>query len=183
MKKIDTFLLNKFQKIADFIQDWTGLHNFAVTYVLIGIWFIFRSLGIYLDKSILVAVFSAIFLLWMVYNNNFGFKLWKKNPTFSNVFISTLFIPRTVFRYVFIFVLLGLLGNLYKIFFQKPDDVVKLLANIFYKMSACLEFLILYFMSCTPKPPSQSKISKKILVFKSIVSELGSRLSPRPQFG
>ncbi len=182
MEKIDNFFLTKFQKTADFLQDEFGIHVFILNYIVIGLWLFLRifKISLHSDAFEIFAfiVFAPFFLLY----NRESFRVWKSNPNFLNLGLQRLSIVRLISLMFLIVYVPKTLNDFYLMFFVSHGIEIELFAKFCDDLSRCLYFVVFYFMSCSPKPPRQSKFKKRLLRFKENLNRLGSSWSQKPSF-
>lgn len=169
MKKIDKFILGKCQSVSDWVQDFAGITNFfIVKYIISTIlvlnetWYvIFRSvikeegdIFMYVG-SVIVIYFATARLPTLVEKIE---TLVSANPTFKNPLEELVADFRQQQALPIIIFFLTFNGVFY------VSLVFTMNIIIFWTCALCL----IYFLCCTPKPPSKSKLKKAIEKAKSI---------------
>ena len=177
MKAIDSFLLDRvFQPFAHWFQDWTGKNNFSLSRVFIYISYFCHILyvlsSLFLRKpsstgSVIIRVafsFLALFLmLWTIGNTEREVKGSLENALAN---------PRKLsLQWVRIFSVFLDISNLY---IPNNESTLRLLTGILAGINFTLS---IYFVSCTPKPPSTSKFR---LMVKSFVTKFTPQFAFAP---
>ncbi len=158
MKKIDSFLMKKFQSVSDWTQDLAGITNFFIVKYIISsllvaneVWYVTyktlqgNSVFIYFGSIIVMYLTTKLPSLVEKMEN-----MVSSNPTFKN----PMEIAMAEFRYsrvLPIFTFMTIFNTTFWISFEF------FLNNIIFNV--CLMSAI-YFLCCTPKPPSKSKLKK-----------------------
>lgn len=165
MKKIDMFLLNKAQAISDWFQIYFGITNFTIArwcVVLTASNLVYLLIILKIYILALIVLFVCVILFRKI---SLDEKNLLDNPGMANSAAVTDQSSRPVF--VIIVLLLWVIIGISWIF-DKLDN-----SKTFITGSAGLTFatIMMYFMACTPRPLTKSKVRK---LFESI------RLLPKP---
>jgi hypothetical protein len=186
----DLFLLNKFQLMSDFFQDWFGLNNFDIAKYLRIVMIICFMVKI---SFLLLGVFSTLipfeFLYSIVIILSTGKIIReteqsvKNNPVFTNP---------AVIRYVTFRLLLGIITLLSLIFVishfsgvLNPGTKNQQYSNwggLFSNLADIFSFMVVYFSSCTPKPYKPSRARKLMLKAIELIRSLGKTPALRPTY-
>lgn len=175
MKKLDSFLLNRFQRISDFFQIYFGIDNFRLAEISLLIHIIaeifgsnlkFRLTGdttSFLFRSILFSIISVIFviILFITKNRSLG-------SGFKNINALRLSGTRRLFVLLLFFTIVD----------QSVSDYPNIIRfnNIFVFVWL---IMFVYFLSCTPKSPRKSKFKKLMSKLKnSLKTSQGRSISP-----
>jgi hypothetical protein len=169
---IDLFLINKFQKISDWSQDWFGVDCFGIARLfrdlLILICITETILGIIAGVSAISLSFSLFFNFFFVFIVSSSIRYIEKhlreNPAFSNPVAIHLSFTRTIWGLITIMSLTMFCEDIFS----------RRWAHTIYHSNDIVILFILYFASCTPKPHKPSKARKLIEKAKESISRLRS---------
>lgn len=178
MEKIDAFFLKKAQKISDWIQDWFGVSNFFLARIFLLFFFVtalmLRIIEFITSKNDSWWVFITLMELLAVTLFYFIIKLAEEkclsNPTFLNPYQIRLYLLRIMYLIFTIFAIF-LLFSPHDLDSKSEDFVLShmLIDKLaLFRELFCL--LLLFFASCTPKPPQKSKIKKFIESMSQVLS-------------
>lgn len=180
---LDTYLLDKFQKISNKIQDWVGLTNFRIARVCMILFFILRILHMVLDQSHKFNSFSLIFgvLIFVFLLFYYPYSLNKvENSSANKIFKNELVLrwsfyrPIVAFLFIFGFTMsIPFLLHTHDPIAEKGPEYPKFIM-IIGDIQQVFDVLFLYFASCTPKPKKPSKLKK-------FIEKLKTSFSPSPQ--
>lgn len=181
MKKIDTIILGKYQSFSDWTQDVFGITNFFIAKYIIStllaineIWYVsYRVL--HDGRSLILYAGSLIVILLSMRMPVFVKKieaLVSSNPNFKNPFAEMTadfrqqqLLPLTTFLFVF-------------------NTAISFSSFVFFVNNLIFWFSMVsstYFLCCTPKPPSKSKLKKaieKVKSFRISLPQTSPTLSP-----
>lgn len=185
---LDLRLLNKFQRLADWFQDWFGINNFQIVKILKVILFIclctksiFGKLSGMTSSSMF---FDFMLIVFFVYFASISIssaeKICKSNPSFESPAVERLH-PYRLFAIVFFalfpilipLIMYGLIND-----FDIQKEMYYYLHYLFFAFVYFLYCLLLYFGSCTPKKRKLSKVSK----FKEKIIEAIKNVKERVSF-
>ena len=161
--RFDRFLLNTvFQPFAHWFQDWTGKDSFFLARCFIFIHCFLAVLCDFEEDKIGVKLVFMIFLDLFLILFDIVFYLVAKSfydhynkPGLMSMVVIWLLPGRCIA--MFGLLLTPILGLRYG------------LLHVVLEEGACICFLVfLYFLSCTPKPPSKSKVRKHIEKLKEL---------------
>lgn len=184
MGSLDTLLLQMFQKISDWFQDWIGVDNFKIARFLLVIQAIIHVASITLAYIILDAdVFTAILAVGLVLMSRNAYaaiimfeEKQKNSPNFLNQAVYLLASERTSSIVYAAFAMIPIIGMFQSL--DTPHDL-KLLGKVFVTFLSfigIIKVIIYYFISCTPKPKKPSKI-------KQLVNKISESFTPAtPEF-
>ncbi len=189
LKKLDALLLSKFQSISDWMQDKIGVNNFIISkrvlelYIILGL--ATFLLEILLKKSFLVILLDIIgvFLISIAINEliKFSFKKCNASPNLQNPIVLD-YAPFRLFALLLLsFALFDIWDCVTKIINPSPIIRTQNENVLVFIMSVknIFPFFAIYFCSCTPKPPSKSRIKKLQEKIAEKIFSLGSvKLSP-----
>ncbi len=177
LKRFDDFLLGKFQWLSDKIFDFFGIGNFQIAKLVMGIycglltWDCFINLSIYklLNSSIgwLLFHFMGILILFFWWKGIITFTEKLTNNTPEGFVSSSIFLLMFLRNYKTLILLLYL-PSFIKAINIIGDDTWPLNIHYFWMSHLCdyleriTSFIILYFVSCKPKPPQRSKVREYI---------------------
>ncbi len=190
MNIIDVFLLDKFQRISDWLQDWFGFNNFAIAKKLNFLVVIFIGLRIFYKFlegklwDLILLPFTVLFLIALTLIIAHAKRSCENNPTFKNPLALQFSFGRVIFAFIAVALALPLLGIHYNDLMHGNirENKYHNIAELFWSGSDVLIFLWLYFGSCTPKPYKPSKIKKFLEKVVRFAKEAGSKItSPIPR--
>lgn len=176
-KTTDEKLLQLFQKLSDWFQIWLGVDCFAIAKFLIG----FSCFALLCERTYsfymkgfnwLEIITGALYLLIAQYLLGIikhGERSVRNNPVFTNPNVLRLQFIRSFMAFFLPITLFLLFANLLP---QYNKSMNALLRNIFWNLYEIAYISAVYFGSCTPKPPSRSKVSK----IKESLSHSGQRV-------
>ncbi len=180
--KFDTFLVNKYQKISDKFQENFGKDNFFLAKVFLTTSIVLSTLSsmikIYNGKDAQTNLLSTGLLI--VFLNLFSFLVVyffiEINKKIVSSFENPLKIALRNFRLIIIALELVMhstdIIKTFESFFVIKKDF--LISVSYLQVSHIMAYIsLLYFVSCTPKPPSKSKV-------KILLEKLVSALEPKP---
>ncbi len=171
--KADSRMLDKFQRIADWFQDWFGFDNFYIakcTKNLILFFLILKIISAALDGIGIIEIggiiVSTLLFLWFNTYMQYGEYLTKSNTTFRNQLAFQLSIERTVFLTVTPILIGHFLFHLY--LYKNPLLYLAKLTSsenhhlylMFWSPPEILMCAWIYFGSCTPKSCTTSKFKR-----------------------
>ncbi|MCI5050727.1 MAG: hypothetical protein MRY57_00245 [Candidatus Pacebacteria bacterium] len=183
---IDSYVLNKFQKISDFVQDWFGVDNFKIAQIAFHLYVITNLLNELFEFKELGSIFWLcigiifFFIFFIVYR--FLLRItqsaYSSNPQFQNRLGTTGTIIGMFRCYFFVFLVLSLF---FLFFHLGHEHVPKNAGDIVYPnylrfisfLEQLFEVCFVYFISCTPKPKKPSKFKKFIEKMKTSFSSQG----------
>jgi len=168
MNKLDSVILERFQRISDWFQTWTGLTNFHLAKFCLSVSFFVATFSEVCKKNnssfLDILTFAAGILSYgfILYQIETGEKECYKNKDFQ----SSLAIGLSSFRILLLYFSGGLfVGRIIPIITGTYDA-------FYFEAAHTLMFLASYFASCTPKPRSTSKI-------KEFIGKLQTKLVPQ----
>lgn len=189
---IDVFLLNKFQRISDWSQDWFGINNFkiaklfwAITMLLL----ILQTVVSFLQKIdllhiiVMLIVGSYIIILGVIFNN--AEEICKNNPVFQNPQAVRLSPIRLFWFFMSAMCCLMLPSYIYHFIYiaSTNNEQYKSLEFLFINIKDIALLFLMYFGSCTPKPYKPSKVKKLVEKAKEAIETVGEKISsPTPAF-
>ncbi len=190
---IDIILLNKFQKVSDWFQDIFGINNFTLAKAMV---FISAPALVgqvvyyaFVTQNFLAATFQTltlIFLGFIANQINIANRIQDgTNSGFLNQAAINLRFVRLIYVLVFCFTLIEL-PDLIGYFVSKYSDPSEFYRYIYIAMDDVEDtaFLFLvYFMSCTPKPPKKSKLKKALEKAKATAEGFTSSPETAPSLG
>jgi hypothetical protein len=172
LKKVDEKTLKFFQKISDWFQLWLGISNFALAkFLLIVSAFSFlsesieRFFGNTWDFFNVLAICIAVILtlgIWIEIDSSE--RSCRNNPVFSNPSVIKLSFWRLISLFGFTLAILAFIVYILTFVLNSPLTKEKhaFLADVYHHLYKAVFFMSVYFASCTPRPPSRSKIRKMI---------------------
>ncbi|MFC1644640.1 hypothetical protein ACFL08_01280 [Patescibacteria group bacterium] len=165
----ESLVLRGFEKFSHWTDRWFGVDNFLwakISIVAVGA---IAVMSVHVDDysfALKCYVNTCIAILFLCYFTTCFFqeKKVKSNPRFRNEFEKSWFFSR-------IFVL-GVLVKYFSVWIMRgrEDDLVFLLSWLIFSFSV-------YFMSCTPLPPSESKVKSWL---KKVIRKTAEVFSPAP---
>jgi hypothetical protein len=126
MKKVDEFLLKRFQKIVDSLQEQFGIHLFLLNAILIALWAFLRMVHITLNGNALDLLVLPIFVSLISFYNVKSFYLWRNNNFFLNPILISLFPVRIISLFICCFYGVHLFRLGYLFLFDDYQDKVKI---------------------------------------------------------
>lgn len=177
MKKIDSFILKKFQKSADFLQITFGITCFSLSRYLIIAWaavdvFVhclgISDTGVVISFSPFVIVPMLLCVLYIVYINQ-AEKECKRAPGCKN-FLEL--------KFQFARLMLVFMFTVSVVFFAFSSSAGGLkgfaehYVRKFVFIVTTMWLFGLYFASCTPLPPQKSKLKKFVEKLTTVLSEI-----------
>ncbi len=183
----DAPLINKFQSISDWTQEWFGITNFQITRLCGPLCLIFLSSSIIYDVTVknklFLVIFGIIFILSAIKEKKDieeAAKYCKKNPEQQNPLIVNFYhqISRSLGLFAFILSVPSIMTYLWMaITTQELTIFIDLIFGIIFFVSMILYFLFLYFGACTPKPHKTSRVKK---FAKSLIAKIQTNKSLSP---
>ncbi len=183
---IDIFLLNKFQAVTDWFQEWFGITNFKIArfFLVSGICSLMVARIVLLStiKEIyFVTVLGILFdLVWIIIvidlirQTKSAEEECLHNPQFTNYLAIQWFLYRVVFL---LLLLLRFIPD-----FSEIYDVTVIVRSVLLKFESMFVVLGFYFASCTPKPYKTSKVKKWLKSFvESVQATVAGVFSPAPE--
>jgi hypothetical protein len=178
MRKIDSIVVLLFQRVSDWFQIWIGINNFVIV----------RLLSTLLAASVVIVVVLESFqdkrLLYLfdagallAYSIGFfvksitGERKCKNNPQFANPFYEQIrWLRYTIIGLITMSLLFFFFyGVLHTLSMPKKREDLAVLSRPISRITYTYRFIMLisfvcniFFLCCTPKPPSKSKIKKII---------------------
>ncbi len=174
MKIIDHYILKKFQKVSDWFQLTFGINNFTIVRIFV---VLFAASGVIatvikyevsslkgIDPSFilfLVAYSSVFFIASVIFE-----KVCLKNPQFANPLkgimedLRLLSLGITLFGLVVTIVFSILVPTNEAKTTNENTTNFPSAYNFYFWLIIISWFVIIYLISCTPKPPSKSKFKK-----------------------
>lgn len=173
---IDLFLLQKFQNVSDWMQDYLGFNNFAIAKLLkiaMIMSFLLREALSFIngvDNSEIIVLISSLVIIVKI-----EFLSTKAEQSVKNKhgIINPAVIEYAATRIIMQFVAIAAFGFLIKhlCYILTPSVTVITQFNewkeLFWDIFGMLIFFVTYFSSCTPKPYKPSKARKFIESFSS----------------
>jgi hypothetical protein len=179
MEKIDNFLLSKFQKFSDFIQITFGITSFTISRMILIIWgfmFILRNMiefdenGIKIDPSI-ISIPVVLLISFFIWSEIAKAERENKNsPQFKNFLhvgnyfarcVSLVFMPIAITIFILSLKDISSLKG-FGIYLYAKVSLWEIIAY----------FLLVYFISLTPKPPQKSKFKKLVERLTTLTPEI-----------
>ena len=178
MEKFDLAVLGYFQGISDRVQEITAITNFFLArlcWIVMLVTELFNSLNNWRDNGFSVwlvigLVLYALITLIILFLINKGEQVCQTNPTFSNINQAGLSGMR---EFALGFCIVSLILNIPELLAFFAKDGHEFLKEFSRNLNILAYLSCLYFASCTPKPPSKSKVRK-------LIERLGEALSPSP---
>ncbi len=184
-KKLDALFLSKFQIFSDWVQNYFGINNFfiaKITYATTITCYFIMIIFYYLagiDVLGYFYIFSSIFFIFIPWV--FVYQAEKMNasyPAYKNFLEEYLFHERVFLTVMILLTLLSFPAEIHSLF--DPSHVskeqYKNLKGLFFDLAWIFIFMFVYFGSCTPKPPTKSKIKK----LKEEISEKINSIAQTP---
>lgn len=188
MEKIDFLILEKFQNISEFIQEWIGINNFTVAKKCLHLYLLVRSLSYFFRLKTDIGIFTSFIIPIILIAMYLLFKSFLKkgkdscsNKSNLNILALDLSTIRQIFLALFVISLIFLPSSLNHIASEHSQDgtgIYLFYSTVMLSFGNFFEILFLYFVSCTPKPKKPSRLKKFILKIKTNLSK-----SPAPAFG
>jgi hypothetical protein len=193
MHSIDMFLLNKFQSVSDWFQEWFGVTNFTIARIcfVVGIVFTLIIKWIFFVSSkdeggpfdVFLNIFSistGVFFILII---------WGTLEVIKNEERECLEKPRYVNFLVvhYFWIRIFCLGYLVIIFIPSSrgielNDFFAVMAGIFTRLEVLTFSVAFYFASCTPKPHKPNKAKKWLKSFVEFVqATVAGVFSPAPE--
>lgn len=189
MHSIDMILLNKFQDISDWFQEWFGITNFTIARVCLVLGMcslgLARVISLSITKDVSFLIIIAIFfdLIWMIMVSNLIRNIKNieeeclNNPQFTNFLAIQWFLLRIVFLML---LLLRFTPSMIEI--SHSEKSLMMVRGFLLRSESILVVLGFYFASCTPKPYKPSKVKKWLKSFvESIQATVAGVFSPAPE--
>lgn len=172
LEKIDSICLPFFQKIADKIQIGIGVNNFQIARILL----IFNATVVTAIETIIafntehyvscvvVAILNPLILMGY-WRQSYTIESLCQNANFKNPFERDYVWIRGL-----IVVLAG--GNLFLdgVFLLTGIGQTEIVRYFVNDIESIFLMMMFYFLSCTPKPPSRSKLKKLISSIKQLAT-------------
>lgn len=182
---IDTWVLNQFQKVSDFFQEWLGIDNFLIAKISGVIAIIFYSLEIifsflrganFFDVISIFIFFAGCFFGRLITRNME--ENCRKHPDCLNPAVLKLLRLRVFALFSLMFFLTLLPLEMLAFFHSSTNQQKYYLLSVFCSNIFFLFiFLFLYFVSCTPKPYKTSKLKNLVKKIIGIVKTLGEKIT------
>ncbi|MCF7831587.1 MAG: hypothetical protein K9M36_01715 [Candidatus Pacebacteria bacterium] len=183
-------LLNKFQDVSDWFQEWFGINNFTIARIcfvlsvcLLG-WARIISLSMVKEIDFFVIIGTLFDLAWIaiVFSwmqiMKYIEEVCLDNPHFGNFLAIKWSLFRIVFSMFFLWVVFAPIG----VETSHPEKSFMVIKAILLKLEHMFIVLGFYFASCTPKPHKTSKVKKWWKSFvESIDSAISGVFSPAPE--
>ncbi|MDE3185367.1 MAG: hypothetical protein KGM16_18285 [Bacteroidota bacterium] len=186
---VDLILLNKFQKVSDWMQDNFGYNNFAIARFLriaMIISFVIREVLSFLkgidSSEIIVMACSIMVIIKMDFILRRAQQSLQNNPAFKNPIVSEYAVTRILIQFVGVAAFGFLIKHLYYIVNPSINyaDQLDQCKDFFWDLFGTLMFLVAYFSSCTPKPYKTSKAKKLLEQTSERLAQ--SAVMPLPNF-
>ena len=186
---VDLILLNKFQKVSDWMQDNFGYNNFAIARFLriaMIISFVIREVLSFLkgidSSEIIVMACSIMVIIKMDFILRRAQHSLQNNPAFKNPIVSEYAVTRILIQFVGVAAFGFLIKHLYYIVNPSINyaDQLDQCKDFFWDLFGTLMFLVAYFSSCTPKPYKTSKAKKLLEQTSERLAQ--SAVMPLPNF-
>lgn len=180
---IDLFLINKFQKISDWSQDWFGIDCFGIARFFrnaVIVAYAARTFFTFMVKTdgwAIIGIFNSLLItLYVSFMLRYAERSVRNNPVFSNPLVIRFALFRTLWQFITIMALMMFPVAIFGVTqpFQNNEDMYKKWTTFAISFSDILIFLTLHFGSCTPKPHKPSKVRKLIEKAKESISRLRS---------
>lgn len=177
--RVDLFLLNKFQKVSDWVQDYFCYDNFDIAKLCNIMMFILWV------SRLIFSIFSGLkgfdyFYLPFTIIFCYVIKIitervaleTRNNPTFTNYAVLKYSLIRTIVRFILVLAIIFLINGFYEFKFTAVTNIdkYKCLKHIFWNMFHVFIFLHIYFLCCTPKPKKPSKVRNLLNKFKESIN-------------
>lgn len=181
MKKMDVFILKKFQKMADFLQIVFGITCFSLGRYLIIAWAVVDVFvhcieagdrGIMVNISPFIVV-PLILCVSQIFYINQAEQEHRKTPTCRNFLELRFEIIRLMLVFLFV---TGIIDVIFNSPTSEPKEFAEHYVSKFSFIATTIWLLGLYFASCTPLPPQKSKLKK--LMEKLATGLLESKTQP-----
>lgn len=168
---VDSYLLNKFQSISDWMQDTVGINNFTIAKLLrfiMVISFAFREVFAFIDGTnkteFIVIASSVMIIVKMEILSRKAEQSIKNKHGLINPVVSEYATTRMLMQLV-AFVAFGFFIK-HLFYIVNPSVNIKELYNqwkeLFWDVFGITILFVAYFSSCTPKPYKPSKSRKLI---------------------
>lgn len=180
---IDLFLINKFQKISDWSQDWFGIDCFdiaiffrnavIVAYAAKAFFTFMAGIGGLGIIYIVNELFITLYVSWMIH---YAQNSVRNNPVFTNPVVMRFAFFRMLWQFITIMAIIMFFTNIVKVMQPSADNKEMYIKwkELVWNLADMFIFLILYFGACTPKPYKPSKVRKLIEKAKESISRLRS---------
>lgn len=169
LEKIDMFVLNLHQEFSDMIRRWVGLNNFFSAKLVVIISVIIDTHRTWLHRDykltlgdvschLCVAIVSTLTLFYFINRAEKNITV-SSNSLYKNPLEYGLRFFRVIFLLLIIFATISSIWTLCSMIFVHVSK--KELSNDYlFFVSCCFRTSLMYFVSCTPKPPTKSKLSE-----------------------
>ena len=186
LKKLDSYILKKFQSFTDWLEHSIGVSCFSFAKICLGLAMCSFINGVLYDKKLNhdglfmlafgIIMFAISYAIWRMIAN--AQKTTRANPVYKNKLEEKLYSERIVVIAMLLFSL-----SIITILFALKNSVKGEEVNEYY---SSMKFLILlafasfflvctlYSMSCTPKPPRVSKLRKIVDGIRNLLHQNNS---------
>ena len=182
-------LLNKFQHMSDWFQDWFGVNNFFITKILGIIIILFLEMQFAFsflskEKDIPSGIISILLFMLMIGYLWISFQNEEENCNQNWGFINSAVIYLSPLRLIiafftpFVFMILPKeIANFLNETSKNQEQEYHILAGICLSIKDLTLFFYIYLGCCTPKPYKTSRVKKLINQIKERVVVIGSKIT------
>lgn len=170
VKTFDSFVLRQYQAVSDFIQKWIGIDNFGLArFSLLGGFIFCMVTTMYMIQHAREFHYVATGVLVGLVVHTIGYAIIEDTESTYHRTVSSLAVRNEIeVTWYPIRLFMGSILSVFVLlafgFFGKPQDDGLVTAEVFQVvwyflcMIAFAGFCCIYFVSCTPEPPSRGKL-------------------------